>query len=130
MRKRKCNNLKHLLLKWILSFFHFYLVALSSGADGSILSVFLAHELSCERVDPNFKKRNSKCIGIKSNDQQKDHERIISVVETITWLKYGSVLTIRIFQTLNNFLIVSYHIRENNIIKMIATIENLKLEDF
>ncbi|PKK71927.1 hypothetical protein RhiirC2_777820 [Rhizophagus irregularis] len=76
---------------------------------------------------------------------------ILAVVEIITWLKYGSVLTIRIFQTLNN-IIFSYMITyDKEIVKTIAgkaarakyfnslvknlhknsvTIENIKLEDF
>ncbi|CAB5365632.1 unnamed protein product [Rhizophagus irregularis] len=184
-----------------------------SGAAGSILSVFLAYELSCERIVHialfrlhvgNICKFEDRAkivrwgyIGIdliidifvtirliqvlkkriqnaaESNQMTERSPKnnmfnavnywsylqlgstltfnILAVVEIITWLKYGSVLTIRIFQTLNN-IIFSYMITyDKEIVKTIAgkaarakyfnslvknihknsvTIENIKLEDF
>jgi hypothetical protein len=45
---------------------------------------------------------------------------ILAVIEIITWLKYSSVLTIKIFQTLNN-IIFSYLItNDKEIVRMIA----------
>ncbi|GES76390.1 hypothetical protein GLOIN_2v1778313 [Rhizophagus clarus] len=45
---------------------------------------------------------------------------ILAVIEIIPWLKYGSVLTIRIFQTFNN-IIFSYLItNDKEIVRMIA----------
>ncbi|GBC09230.1 hypothetical protein RclHR1_00870021 [Rhizophagus clarus] len=45
---------------------------------------------------------------------------ILAVVEIITWLKYGSILTIRIFQNINN-IVFSYLItNDKEIVRLIA----------